>query len=85
MVALRIYRPAWKKPNGKIVVAPKEGLRPIEFESEPGQRGFVTSAGDFVDRQKGADIAIAAGQVPETVSRLHSEDLPEYKKLHRKQ
>lgn len=82
MAALKIYRPAWKKPNGKIVVAPKEGMRHIEFDKEPGQRGFVTSAGDFVDRAEGAKIAIAAGQVPDTVTRLHSEDLPAYKKKH---
>jgi hypothetical protein len=80
---LKIHRPARKQPNGKVIVAPRPGMRHVEI-APAGERGFVTSDGDFVGREEGAKIAIAAGQVPDTVSRLHSEDLPEYKKLHRK-
>ena len=80
---LKIYRPARKQTSGKVIVAPRPGMRHVEI-CDTGERGFVTSKGDFVGREEGAKIAIAAGQVPETVLRLHSEDLPEYKKLHRK-
>lgn len=80
---LKIYRPARKMPSGRIIIAPRPGMRHVEI-ADTGERGFVTSAGDFVGREEGAKIAIAAGQVPDTVTRLHSEDLPEYKKLHRK-
>lgn len=69
----------------KVYVAPKAGMRHVEVIAHFGlpataERGFVTTAGDWVDRKEGAKIAIAAGQVPDTVTRLHSEDLPEYKK-----
>ena len=80
---LKIYRPARRQANGKVIIAPRAGMRHVEI-ADTGERGFVTSDGDFVGREEGAKIAIAAGQVPDTVGRLHSEDLPEYKKLHRK-
>lgn len=38
-------------------------------------QGFLTSDDRFVDRIEAADIAFAAGQIPELISRLHSEDL----------
>lgn len=42
-------------------------------------RGFVTTEGEFVDRQTAAKIAIAAGQIKELDfpgEGLHSSDLP---------
>jgi len=39
------------------------------------QHGFVTSDGRFVDRQDARDVAVAAGQVPEGIGVLYSEDL----------
>ncbi len=77
---LKIFRPARRQTNGKVHVASRPGMRHVEI-APTGERGFVTSEGDFVGREVGAKIAIAAGQVPDTVTRLHSEDLPEYKKL----
>ena len=81
---LKIKRPALLIGQ-KVYVAPKPGMVHTEVIAHFGvnpdaQRGFVTSAGDFVNRTEGAKIAIAAGQVPDTVARLHSEDLPEFKK-----
>lgn len=80
---MRIRRPALLVKE-KVYVAPRAGMRHVEIIKHFGlpadaQRGFVTSGGDFVGREEGARIAIAAGQVPETITRLHSEDLPEYK------
>ncbi len=42
-----------------------------------GAQGFVTDAGDFVDRKTAARIAVKAGQItrPQWGSRLYSEDL----------
>ena len=80
---LKIHRPARRQANGKVLVAPRPGMRHVEI-ADTGERGFVTSTGNFVGREEGAKIAIAAGQVPDTVQKLHSEDVPEYKKLHRK-
>jgi Mn-dependent DtxR family transcriptional regulator len=54
-------------------------MRHVEI-ADTGERGFVTDTGKFALREEAAKIAIAAGQVPDTVTRLHSEDLPEYKK-----
>lgn len=36
-------------------------------------QGFITSRGRFVDREEGAHIAVAAGQVPEGIVSLQSE------------
>jgi hypothetical protein len=44
-----------------------------------GEQGFVTSAGDFVDREEAARIAIAAGQITKLShhsTKLFSEELP---------
>lgn len=40
-------------------------------------QGFLTSKGNFVDREEGMKLAIKAGQVPfdNTTSKLYSEDL----------
>lgn len=80
---LRIYRPARRMPSGKVIVAPRPGMRHVEI-ADTGERGFVTSEGKFVLREEAAKIAIAAGQVDESITRLHSEDLPEYKRKRKK-
>ena len=81
---MKIHRPALFVKS-KIYIAPRAGMVHAEVIKhfdlpEDAQRGFVTSDGGFVNRTEGAKIAIEAGQVPDTVARLHSEDLPEYKK-----
>jgi len=41
----------------------------------PPEKGFVDSKGNFIsDRTKAADIAEAAGQIPNEITELHSED-----------
>lgn len=84
----KIKHPACRV-KGKVYVALKPGMRHVEVIAHFGlpakaERGFVTTAGEFVGRVEGAKIAIAAGQVPDTVTRLHSEDLAEYKQRHGK-
>lgn len=76
---LKVHRPAIKLPSGKVVVAPRAGMRHKEIDAQ-GTRGFVTSTGEFVNRAEAAKIAIAAGQCPDTVTQLHSFDLPEFKR-----
>jgi len=47
-----------------------------EREATIGSRdGFVTTEGRFVDREEARNIAVAAGQVPEGIGVLYSEDL----------
>jgi len=46
-----------------------------KFWREKRVDGFVTSGGRFVDRIEAARIAYAAGQIPEPVVSLYSEDL----------
>ena len=82
---LKIYRPA-VRVGKKVYVASKAGMTHREVIEHFGvagtaERGFVVSGGhEFVGRTEGAEIAKAAGQVPDNVGLLHSEDLPEYKK-----
>lgn len=55
---------------------PKEDKTRLHFLNNSTQ-GFLTSKGNFVDRENGMKIAIAAGQVPfdNTTSILYSEDI----------
>ena len=83
---LKVHRPA-VRVRGKVYEAPKAGMKHVDVIARfglPGkpERGFTTSEGKFVGREEGAKIAIAAGQVGGEVTRLHSEDLPDYKRLH---
>jgi hypothetical protein len=45
------------------------------LRSQPCIDGFMTSQGRFVDRKEAARIAYEAGQIPEPVAALHSEDI----------
>lgn len=48
------------------------GIDPEDFE-----QGFVTASGEFVDRKRAAELAVASGQVSalKTPPDLYSEDL----------
>jgi hypothetical protein len=76
-MATKIDRPAIKTRSGKVVRAPRKGMRHTEINAT-GTRGFVTTSGRFVGRVEGARIAKAAGQVGNATKRLHSEHLPEF-------
>lgn len=39
------------------------------------EQGFLTSTNHFVGRQEAAQLAFAAGQTPELLTKLYSEDL----------
>jgi len=53
----------------------------FKMSSRAEDQGFITSLGRFVGREEAADVALAAGQVAESVKILFSEDLwsEEYK------
>ena len=40
-----------------------------------GEQGFITDKGEFVNREKAAQIAYECGQIPNPKSELFSEDL----------
>jgi hypothetical protein len=44
-------------------------------EAGPYDQGFLTSEKRYVDREEGAKIAFAAGQIKEQKNKLFSEDL----------
>ncbi len=48
---------------------------PTRSEYEMEVQGFLTSRGNFVDREQAAHIALAAGQLTEAQDRLFSEDV----------
>jgi hypothetical protein len=69
-------KPAIKTKTGKVVTAPKAGMRHVEIGVK-GQRGF-TDHGKFLNRAEAAKKANIKG-----VKSLHSEDLPAYKAKHK--
>jgi len=40
-----------------------------------GERGFILSDGQFVNRETAAQVAVAAGQVPKNTKTLHAHQL----------
>ena len=70
-------KPAIKTSSGKVVTAPKPGMRHKEIDAK-GRRGF-TDGGKFLSREEAAKKAKVPG-----VKSLHSEDLPAYKAKHKK-
>ena len=47
----------------------------VKMSSKSKDQGFYTSKDRYVDRHTGADIAVKAGQVPDNIFILFSEDL----------
>lgn len=71
-------KPAIKTKSGKVVTAAKPGMKHKEIPAE-GKRGFTLDDGKFADRKTAAKVAKIPG-----VKSLHSEDLPAYKRKHKK-
>lgn len=70
-----------EKKNGKIDPAPSNAYSHDEVEAvkhikdKDVKRGFVTSEGKFVNREKASKIAKAAGEIKNPPKKLHSHDL----------
>ena len=47
-----------------------------------GVHGFITNEHRFVSRKEAREIAVSAGQVPETITELYSEELMEHDKAY---
>ena len=71
-------KPAIKTASGRVVTAPKPGMRHVEIAAK-GTRGFTNGSSKFLTRGEAAKIAKIPG-----VKSLHSEDLPAYKAKHAK-
>jgi len=71
-------KPAIKTATGRVVTAPKPGMRHVEIGAK-GTRGFTDGNSKFLSRAEAAKIAKIPG-----VTRLHSEDLPAYKAKQKK-
>lgn len=69
-------KPAIKTKSGKVVTAPKEGMRHKDL-GVSGTRGF-TDHGKFLNRSEAGKIAKVPG-----VKSLHSHNLPAYKAKHK--
>ena len=69
-------KPAIKTASGKVVTAPRPGMKHKEIAAQ-GTRGF-TDGGKFMGRAEAAKRAGIPG-----VKSLHSEDLPAYKAKHK--
>jgi hypothetical protein len=71
----RIYEGQTGETHNDIIARVKAQKGIPKVKNVSVTRGFVTSEGKFVsDRAQAAKIATAAGQVPDTVTELHSED-----------
>lgn len=72
---MKIESAAIKTEDGEILTGTSHGnilmscYLPI---GKNNQEGFVTDTGEFVDRQKAADIAFEAGQTKEHKGTLYS-------------
>ena len=71
-------KPAIKTPTGRVVTAPRPGMRHVEIDAK-GTRGFTNGNSKFLSRAEAAKIAKIPG-----VKSLHSEDLPAYKAKQKK-
>ena len=71
-------KPAIKTATGRVVTAPKPGMRHVEIAAK-GTRGFTDGSSKFLSRAEAAKKANIPG-----VKSLHSEDLPAYKAKHKK-
>lgn len=71
-------KPAIKTATGKVVTAPKPGMRHVEIKAQ-GTRGFTDGSSKFLTRGEAAKKAGIPG-----VKSLHSEDLPAYKAKQKK-
>ena len=71
-------KPAIKTASGKVVTAPKPGMRHVEIAAK-GTRGFTDGDSKFMSRAEAAKRMAIPG-----VKSLHSEDLPAYKARTRK-
>ena len=67
----KIVGPAIKTAAGKVVSKPTPAHH-ADLKTK-GERGFVTTAGEFVNRAEGGKIARRAGQAKS--ANLHSGDL----------
>lgn len=79
MATKTVKVPAVKKKDGTVVKAKSKQQSHDDLNTE-GLRGFVLSDGKFAGREKAAEVAKKAKQVPKTVKKLHSEDLRKKKK-----
>ena len=51
------------------------GIRSVESECGEYIQGFLSSKNKFYNRYESAEIAYNAGQIPEKIHKLHSEDI----------
>lgn len=58
-----------------ILINAKGALKGIGFDGRLPVQGFITSRGNFVNREIAAEIAFNAGQIKEEKRELYSEDL----------
>jgi hypothetical protein len=75
---IKVVEPAVKTKSGKIIAeTPAYSHKEIEEKAKvkKDKRGFLLSTGEFVDRQKAAKIAKAAGEIKTPGKKLHSHEL----------
>ena len=83
---IKVVEPAVKEKSGKILKdTPAYSHEEIEKKAgrpkNAGKRGFLLSTGEFVDREKAAKVAKAAGEVKDVGKKLHSHELRQALKI----